>query len=309
VTTAILCPYLKQRWVDGQGNPLYLGQIATYQAGTLTPIATYTNQAGTLNTNPIVLNARGECDLWLLPNVAYKFVVTDVNGNQIPGGVIDNVTSSQLLNLYGGVDTGSVNSYLLNFTANFTAYGDGIVIIWIPANTNTGASTINVNGLGVVNIVNFDGSALLPGEIVQNQPAQILFKGGQFELLTSNATSYGTFTALWNGFSAAPAVTTVNYRKNGSLVTLIFPQTTGTSNSATWTMTGLPALLSNSAFTSQLVPCVGLVDNSVSIPGGSILILPTAHQISFFKDGTATANWTTSGQKGFSTPSVVHYTL
>src|ERR1700739_4877426 len=184
MTVTVLAPYLKTRWVDGNGAPLYLGTISTYQAGSLTPIATYKDSAGTLNTNPIVLNARGECDLWLLPKVAYKFIIADSLGNQIPGGTIDNVVNSQLITLYGGLDVGGVNSYILNFTANFNSYTDGIQITCIPSHTNTGASTININGLGVINLVNPDGSALVPAEVVLNQPAQILIKGGAALLIT-----------------------------------------------------------------------------------------------------------------------------
>lgn len=199
----VLAPYLKQRWVDGNGAPLYLGTINTYQAGSLVPIATYKDSAGTPNTNPIVLNARGECDLWLTANVAYKFIVADAAGNQIPGGTIDNVVNSQLITLYGGVDTGGVNAYILNFTANFTAYTDGIVIYWIPSHTNTGASTINVNGLGVVNIVNANGSALTAGQLGINQPATIIFKAGAFFLLSS-APLFG------DGTAATPSITFTN---------------------------------------------------------------------------------------------------
>lgn len=311
MTVTVLAPYLKQRWVDGNGNALYQGTINTYAAGTLTPIATYKDSTGgTQNTNPIVLNARGECDLYLLSNVAYKFIVADVNGNLIPGGTIDNVVNSQLITLYGGVDVGSVNAYVLTFTANFTAYADGIYIVWIPANTNTGASTINVNGLGVVNIVNYDGSALVNGEITANQPAAILFKAGQFQLISATATSYGTFACAWTGFSAAPANTTVTYRKNGTQITLIFPSTLGTSgggSGTTFIMTGLPALLTPNVFSSMSVPCFGLQDNSAPIPGGFAQILSGSHSIQFFKDGAQTA-WTAAGTKGFTVQSSITYT-
>lgn len=303
----VLAPYLKQRWVDGNGAALYQGTISTYAAGTLTPIATYKDSTGTVNTNPIVLNARGECDLWLNANVSYKFIVADALGNQIPGGTIDNVINSQLLTLYGGVDTGSTNAYILNFNASFSAYADGIVIIWIPANTNTGASTINVNGLGVVNIVNPDGSALLPGQIIANQPAQLLFKGGAFELITPAVTTYGSFTATWSGFSVPPASTFIPYRKTGPIVTLTFPTTTGTSNATSFVMTGLPAILKPSSFAGVMVPCLGMIDNSVTIASASVALINGATgQINFFKDPTQPV-WTAAGSKGFANNPQVTY--
>ncbi len=261
----VLAPYLKQRWVDGNGAPLYLGTINTYAAGTVTPIATYKDSIGTTNANPIVLNARGECDLWLTPNVAYKFIVADANGNLIPGGTIDNVINSQLITLYGGVDTGSANAYILNFTASFTAYTDGIVLYWIPANTNSGPSTINVNGLGVVNIVNQDGSALSPGQLQANQTSVIMFKGGQFLLLaTGNVPLSGTFLGTLTGFGSV-VTQTVSFWIVGRLCMLRAPAITGTSNATAMTMTGLPAAVIPVSGAST-VACV-LQDNGAKLGG------------------------------------------
>lgn len=308
MTTTVLAPYLKQRWVDGNGAALYQGTINTYQAGSLVPVATYKDSTGTLNTNPIVLNARGECDLWLLPNVAYKFIVADVNGNLIPGGTLDNVVNSVLISLYGGVDTGGANAYILTFAANFTSYTDGIQLTWIPTNTNTGASTININGIGFVAITNPDGSALLPNEIIANQPATILARGGAFILTTAATTVYGQFTATWSGFSVVPGATTIKYRKNGSLVTLLMPQTLGTSNSILFVMNGLPAFLTPTVNSPiGLMPIVGLTDNGAPLPGGAAIV-SISGLIQFWKDGTQ-PSWTISGNKGFTGPALVTYTL
>jgi hypothetical protein len=182
--TTILSPLTKQRFVDGSGNALYLGQVTTYAAGTTTPIQTWKDSTGiTPNTNPIILNSRGECDIWVLPNVAYKVALADQFGNNIPGWPIDNIVNSQLITLYAGVDTGSANAYVVNFTANFTAYTDGIVLYFIPSNANTGASTINVNGLGIISIINQNGTSLTANELLANQVVTILYKGGSFLLI------------------------------------------------------------------------------------------------------------------------------
>lgn len=305
--TTVLSPYLKQRFVDSNGAALYLGTVSTFAAGTNTPIVTYKDSLGiATNTNPITLNPRGECDLWLQPNVAYKITVADALGNLI--WTIDNVVNSQLITLYGGVDTGVANAYLLNFTANFTAYADGILIYWTPANTNGGASTINVNGLGVINIVNPDGSALVPGEIIANQPAQILFKSGSFQLITPAATVYGTFVPTYGGFSISPALTPIVYRKNGTVVTLVFPgATNGTSNAATFTVSGMPTSIKPVANPAVSYPATGLFDNGARIAGGLVTI-NAAGIVSFFKDGTL-ATWTTSGLKGFADFVGVNYSI
>lgn len=184
--TVTLTPSPKQKFFDNNGAPASQYKLFTNQAGTSTKLATYVDSAGvTQNTNPIILDFRGECNLWIPPNVAYKYVLASPADSDPPGNplwTIDNIVSSQLVTLYGGVDTGIANAYILNFTANFTSYTDGIVIYWIPSRTNTGASTINVNGLGVVNILNPDGTPLYLGELVANQFAAIIFSGGSFKL-------------------------------------------------------------------------------------------------------------------------------
>jgi hypothetical protein len=67
---------------DNSGNLAVGGLIYTYIAGTSTPSATYTDSTGgTPNTNPIVLNSRGEASIWIPPVNEYKFVAYDASGN------------------------------------------------------------------------------------------------------------------------------------------------------------------------------------------------------------------------------------
>lgn len=62
-----------------QNGPLVGGLLYTYEAGTLTPLATYTDSSGaTANSNPITLDANGACSLFLTPGQSYKFRL--VNG-------------------------------------------------------------------------------------------------------------------------------------------------------------------------------------------------------------------------------------
>ena len=66
---------------DSNGLPLIGGTITTYLAGTTTLEATFQDKALTINnTNPIVLDARGECVIWLNSNKLYKFVLKDASG-------------------------------------------------------------------------------------------------------------------------------------------------------------------------------------------------------------------------------------
>ncbi len=203
MTTYTLAPYAQQKFFANDGTPLAYGQLTTYAAGSTTPIATYSNSSGALNTNPIQLNARGECSLWLLPNVAYKLSLADSSGNLVSGYPVDNIINSQLLTLFAGVDTGVANAYLVNYSAPYTSYTQGNpVIYFVASNSNTGASTINVsiNGtpLGIVSIVNPNLTPLTAGQIVAGQMTQIVWQTGQFILTSIGATAglnIGTFGA------------------------------------------------------------------------------------------------------------------
>lgn len=80
--TTQLAPLAVQRFYDNSGNLAIGGKVYTYAAGTSTPVATYTDSTGgTPNTNPVILNARGEGVFWLTPGQAYKFVVYDAANN------------------------------------------------------------------------------------------------------------------------------------------------------------------------------------------------------------------------------------
>jgi hypothetical protein len=60
------------------GLPLVGGRLYTYGAGTSTPKDTYTSFAlSASNTNPIILDARGEASVWMFGS--YRFVLKDAN--------------------------------------------------------------------------------------------------------------------------------------------------------------------------------------------------------------------------------------
>ena len=76
---AVLTPLAKTQFFTANGEPLVGGKLYTYAAGTTTPQATYTDSTGaTANTNPVILNARGEANVWL-GGLSYKFRLTDAN--------------------------------------------------------------------------------------------------------------------------------------------------------------------------------------------------------------------------------------
>lgn len=187
MTTEVLIPLLTPQFFANNGQFLTGGLLYSYAAGTSTPAPTYTDSGGlTPNANPIVLNSRGECSVWYPPNTSMKFTLTDSVGNLI--WTRDQVVQSQLITYYG-VDTGAANAYILTALTPYTSYQDGELVFFLPANTNTGPSTVNINGLGAIPIVTITGAALGAGQIQAGIMAEMIYVNGNFQLI-----SIGSFT-------------------------------------------------------------------------------------------------------------------
>jgi len=85
------------QFLDNNGNPLSGGKIYTYQAGTTTPLTTYTTNSGNIaHTNPIVLDAAGRVpsggEIWLTLGIGYKFIVK--TSAEVLIATYDNIPSS-----------------------------------------------------------------------------------------------------------------------------------------------------------------------------------------------------------------------
>lgn len=80
---AVVTPTPKMQFLTAEGTPLIGGKLYTYVAGTTTPQATFTDETGaTANTNPVILDSRGEANVWL-GAASYKFLLTDAEDVEI----------------------------------------------------------------------------------------------------------------------------------------------------------------------------------------------------------------------------------
>lgn len=119
---------------DNSGNVLSGGKLYTYEAGTTTPLTSYTSATGdTPHTNPIILDAAGRVatgEIWLDYLKLYKFVV--------------NTSADVLIATYDNIG-GSFNTAPL--IANFTGTGTQTVFALpsIPANENS--TQVFINGV------------------------------------------------------------------------------------------------------------------------------------------------------------------
>lgn len=76
------------------------------------------------------------------------------------------------------IDTGAADAYVLDPVSpkeSAPAYFDGLTVTFRPVNANTTASTVNVNSLGVKDLVDSYGDALIGGELDTNNYYTIIY--------------------------------------------------------------------------------------------------------------------------------------
>jgi len=102
---------------------------------------------------------------------AQAWNVLDLVGNIATAG-----TYSQFIQPYFGIDTGSVNAYVISTPQAYSAYFTGMPATFATLNANTSTTpTLNVNGLGAATIKNGDGSAILAGQVAANSVLAVIY--------------------------------------------------------------------------------------------------------------------------------------
>lgn len=142
---AVLAPEPKAQFFAADGTPLVGGKVYTYAAGTTTPLATFTDaSANTPNTNPVILDSRGECNLWFTTAASYKVVLKDAD--DVLQWTVDNITTygtmaSQNFNnvsITGGTITGVTATFDLtgNVSGNAGTVTNGVYLTATQTLTN-----------------------------------------------------------------------------------------------------------------------------------------------------------------------------
>jgi hypothetical protein len=137
------------------------------------------------------------------------------NGSTAGGFPIPNFRDLQQSAFITGTVGGTANAITLTLVPALAAYANGVRLIFKATANNTGATTINVNGLGARNIFKLSGTSLVActgGEIISGAWYEIIDDGTQFQLaggVGGGVTvtrqvflSSGTYTAPSNLISA-----------------------------------------------------------------------------------------------------------
>ena len=115
MATTSLSPTPKLQFFDANGDPLAGGLLYTYAAGSTTPLTTYTDSTGvSANTNPIILDSRGEANVWLAGAI-YKFALYSATNVLI--WTVDNINGSTFSVNAVGDGTTTAFSVVNGFTA------------------------------------------------------------------------------------------------------------------------------------------------------------------------------------------------
>ena len=134
MTTSIATPPKLQFFTAG-GVPLSGGKLYSYAAGTTTPLATYTSSTGgTANTNPVILDSRGEANVWF-GSGQYKLKLT--SSTDVEVWTVDNLN---------GPDQATLASLAASSGSSLVGYiqsGSGAVATTVQARLRQYVSVID----------------------------------------------------------------------------------------------------------------------------------------------------------------------
>lgn len=162
---------------DLNGDPLSGGKLYTYLSGTSTPATTYTDAGGgTPNANPVILDSRGEADVWLPVDVAYRYTlktaadvliwtVDGIYGSLTTGGLQNNTTNWV-------VAGGTADAITATYVPAISSLADGQLCFFRATGQNTTTTpSFSPNGLPARTITMKGGAAVhvgaLPGALAE----------------------------------------------------------------------------------------------------------------------------------------------
>ena len=93
---------------------------------------------------------------------------------------------------YFGIDTGTVNSYIITPSPAVPYYYIGLSIRVKISTTNTNSSNINVNKLGSIPIILQNGNNIGSGVLISGGIYELVYDGSHFQLQTNMPTTIGS---------------------------------------------------------------------------------------------------------------------
>ena len=179
---------------------------------------------------------------WNLPNT-----FATLTGNQPASRLDDNFDALAIVPQYATAVSGT-NSIALTVPLPFSSYAIGMQFTFVASGTNTGPATLNVNGIGAVNIVKENNLALVGGEILSGTVVECYYDGTNFHyinvrpsmVLLNRTPASGASAVSWGSsvFTSAYDRWYVQITNMSFSTTANFLMQFSTDNGATWVSTG-----------------------------------------------------------------------
>jgi len=219
-----------------------------------------------------------------IPMGGFKFT-----GLSSGAAAADSVRVDQLQNNTVSYLTGTAGTNTITASASpiLTTLTAGQVFRFIPANTNTAATTLQINSTAATNIF-WNNTALAGGEIRQNVPVEVFYDGTQYQLIGSAAmantfavpdTSFNLqaagdrtkmFTIAVTGVATATKVTMFAPGTGGATIvgdTLAQTLTNKSFTAPTFDSPTINTLVTGSAIATQTVMASASSINTIVSPG------------------------------------------
>ena len=158
------------------------------------PTGTFPQTSGGVAIDVTSFNASGDFVLSGTPSaypVAIIYVIK-ITGANLANALVNNrveleETQTDLSATASGTDT-----YTATITPSISSYQNTQRFFIKFTNANTGASTLNLNGLGAIAIKKGVSTALVSGDILAGQTLCIVYNGTEFQVIGGGSVTYGT---------------------------------------------------------------------------------------------------------------------
>lgn len=178
------------------------------------------------------------------------------------------------------------NTITGSLTPDIGSYSAGMWVIFTPANTITGAATLNIDSLGALDIQKANGDALVSGDLVAGIPALLVLDSGADDWILMNPqTLHGTAVTVDNAVTGGSLSISGAATINGAL-------TTDNTTADEPGFKGLPQNLQNTNYTLVLSDAGKMISANSggpythTIPANSSVAFPVGTVITF-QNGTA----------------------
>ena len=196
---------------DDNGAPLAGGKLFFYAAGTSTKQDTWTDSTGTVkNTNPVLLNARGEASVWLDPALTYKVMAarsTDTDPPTSPIWTMDNVGAGAISIGASDNASGSLWTTVQGFINAQQIHNKAFVVAADAPYNVSASNTAAANATGINAALAYcnslgGGQVILPGGTIQvsatidNKYPRVVLVGTGIDYAHNSGTDSTTRTTL-----------------------------------------------------------------------------------------------------------------